>query len=526
MRRLAAILTGFALVLLVGCGEIIPAPGPSTEPTEPATTVFVPATIAYVPPTTAPWEPNDPPAKMEPKQGGKMLYTFPGKVPYEIIEDEEGEYPQYPLGLVNQDGKLVSPAIYHNVKYIYDEAKQRFIGVIAIKDREFTLYQLNGDKKVLLCDGFDIHVYPGGRYATVRAAEQGRVDCWSAWEPQKDGIYDIMNDKYVVEPKDGLLINYSGGVALGYQHDSIDAQGDEIAHWAFYCANENIIDLWGLGRPQAYYPETGWFGNYTIYDSDLQLILEDWCVDNSGFDGGEWCILSRFTGESGMTWINHKGELAEERYKSIARLGACFLARNNYESGPVSLYDPNLNLICTTEESEQLVWIGPQTDGTEAILLIDTNGIVKKAFDPNGKPTTINIQHWPLYTNAMYKEQNGNWRVLDLRPFYPIPMGDPYGGDDPYAQAIVVCDDYVIVETGIYVSHYATNSKTFAVDWQGNPYPNCPLKPYFGQLDQTYKSAGPQGRNYYWVETPTKRGYINTAGNWLFIDPTAYTSPS
>jgi len=54
------------------------------------------------------------------------------------------------------------------------------------------------------------------------------------------------------------------------------------------------------------------------------------------------------------------------------------------------------------------------------------------------------------------------------------------------------------------------------VDWDGQPYADCPLSPFFGAL--TYHNAGDQGPHYYWVELEGQRGYINTAGDWLFID--------
>jgi len=68
----------------------------------------------------------------------------------------------------------------------------------------------------------------------------------------------------------------------------------------------------------------------------------------------------------------------------------------------------------------------------------------------------------------------------------------------------------------------------FAVDWQGNMIKDCPLEPYFDQLypGSEHSTAGYQGPSYFWVELNGQRGYIDTLGNWLFIDPTEYNEPS
>ena len=513
MRRIAALLLGLALAGLCGCGAAAP------EETTPETTAFVPATIAYTPPTTAPWVPNDPPAKMEPLQGGKMLYAFQGKVPYKSEEYEGEIYHTYYLGLVDQDGKLVSPPIYQKIDYFYDEGRQRIIGMVAQLDQETTIYQLNGESRVLPCESYRATVCPGGRYIVVEAAKPGSLS--GAWvgDPLKDGLYDIVNDRYVIEPKIGQAIGYSGGsMVFKNQFNSTDAQGDIIEKWFFNYADESLMEwpLYQLGNVWDYYPETGWFGEHIVYDSNLQIVpgFEDWSVDNSGFDGGEWCIIYNNYHYSGMyTWINRKGELAEKMYNYISRTGTSFLVEDD---DTFILLDASLQEVCKPGEGEKLVPLD------KAFLLVnETDKHVIKAFDTDGNffPKTDAFKCWASDEMA-FAVQDGNWRALDLRPFYPELREDHESYEDPYARALVVSEDYVIVETGIYQYFEGTRQNIFAVDWNGKPYPNCPLKPYFKQLASANGTAGPQGPSYYWVEHNGKRGYINTRGEWLFIDET------
>lgn len=528
MRKFIALLAGITLFLLCGCGEAIPAPDPSTGPStaEPETTAFVPATIAYIPPTTAPWVPNDPPAVMEPVQGGKMLYTFPGKVPYRMEEYDGDEYPIYPIGLINQDGKLVSPAIYHRVDYFYDEGRQRIIGVVAQLDNETTIYWLNGESRVLPCESYRATVCPGGRYAIIEAARPTYLFGDSAWDPQKDGLYDIKKNQYVIEPKLGQLIQYAcGGVVLGYQYNHRETPGDTLgeqtAQWIFYCADERVVDFSTLGdRVQEYYPETGWFGGtIPVFDSDLQRIplTENWSMESGrsgGFNCGEWCRISRYPNYN--SWINRKGEMSDKQYASVSRNGTCYLVTNDIEFySEHILLDANLEEVCREGEGEKMIVLG---DGF--LLVNKANMQVKKAFDSDGKPfpKTDSFQCW-AGGSAAYAVQNGQWSLLNLAQFFPEPK-DGHEGAWPFANAIIVCEDYLVVRTGVTweTEDGTIIYDTFAIDWQGNKVQNCPLEPYFDQLYSDYNTASPQGPSYYWVEIPTRRGYISTSGTWLFID--------
>jgi len=99
------------------------------------------------------------------------------------------------------------------------------------------------------------------------------------------------------------------------------------------------------------------------------------------------------------------------------------------------------------------------------------------------------------------------------------------------AEAVLICDDYIVVYTsfehvnpnefnGLSDETFIEHVETFAIDWDGNRISNCPLEPYFDSFGSMPITAGEQGPNYFWVEHDGKRGYINTKGEWLFVDTT------
>jgi hypothetical protein len=475
------------------------------------------------------------PAAMEPLQGGPMLYTFYGSEAYttETSDYDGEEYPVYPLGLIDREGKRVSAPVYHKAEYVYDESGRQVIGLIAVKDREFTLYQLDGESRALPCDGYRIDVYPGGRYATVRAAEYGGLFSENADEPLKDGLYDIENGRWVIEPKDGQMIQYcAGGVALGYQYDSGDATGDEVAQWAFSCADESVRELpMKLGRVQEYYPETGWFGamwtegewENRYYDRDLKLLpqLTGWSVSPEGFSGGAYAKLYNNSSFPDVeTWVNRQGKIVELQHESIFFAGKCYLAGNQdlWQEKQGALLDAGLNELFKTGPDEHfaVLWRQNQTDGIDGVLLLDSGGAVKAAFDENGKPfaDTGAFRCWvePDIGNVTaFALQSGKWRVLDLMQY------SPQAGSEPYVRALALCEEYIVVEAGDQWYSAEAQRDTFAVNWEGGKIDDCPLEPFFSRIGG--QTAGEQGFNYFWVEQEDgKRGYINLKGEWLFID--------
>lgn len=536
MKKTIAILLVLALALLcAACGPVHPKEG-TTAPTGANTNTNTGGGETTAEPAgktanSTHADPDNPlKAAMEPLQGGGMLYTFAGAMPCGTALNEESgeEYPVYPIGLIDQSGKLVSPPVYENTQYIYDQAGLRVTGLVAQKEQAFTLYQLSGEAKTLSCQGYRIVVYPGGKYATVQTLDSqgGSEVC--------DGLFDLANDRYVMEPKDGQLIQYrAGDVALGYQYKTKNLDNENMAaQWAFRCADESVIDLpLSLGRVQEYYPETGWFGAMLLpeyrtqyYDKDLKLLtgLTGWSIYPEGFIGGAYCRLYNNNDFPGVeTWANRQGEVAdlqvEEAY--IQNVAQCYIA-GPYFGNWSALYDANAQKIRKAGEGEHfaILW-SEQSRHLDSFLLLDSAGKIAAAFDGYGKPfaKTGAFQSWHALDGAfVYALTDGDWRALNLKSLAPEPDA---AGREGHAIPLALNGDYAVVQTGWAETSMFIADDIIAVDWQGKPYANCPLEPYFGSL-KSYANAGEQGPGYFWVELGGKRGYVDTKGAWVFMDET------
>ena len=528
MKRLLALLAVLALVFsLSACDWFVKTPEGETTGGDTAET-----TAAEIPP--------DPGVPMDPVQGGPMLYTFYGRNAYEtyVSEYDGEEYAVYPIGLIGQDGKLVSPPVYHDVQYTYDAAEQRVTGLVAVKDREITIYGLDGKSRVLPVGGYQIDVFPGGRYALIHAAQEGSLHGWDSEDPLNDGLYDLLNDRWAVEPKTGQMVSRhrTGGLAFIYQYDTPDATGEETAQWAYICADGSRMELpLTLGRVQEYYPETGWFGaiwtqgewEHRYYDKDLKLIpaLTGWSLDGSGFDGGQWCAAARVVGdEREETWVNRQGVFSDRRYGEIYNNGwHCYFSGDNFDWGKKTgvLFDLDLNEVCRTGPGERLAVLRTLNGSAdEAFALLDADKNIQAVYDLYAKPmqAPAAFRCWlDSDVNMLYCTYQGGWRVLQMNQFFPKPKAGHADGE-PYAWAIAACGDFIVVQTGVhwYEGEPAVYG-AFAVGWDGKPYADCPLEPFYDLLG--YQTAGEQGPYYYWIEQQDgRRGYINVKGEWLFVD--------
>ena len=552
IQKLLALLAALAILFtLSSCDWFTKNPDGNT--TTAATTAAEPITL----------DPNRPMAPMEPLQGGPMLYTFYGSEAYTTYfsEYDGEEHPVYPIGLVDQDGKLVSAPVYHQADYIYDEAGQRVTGLAAVKDREITIYTLEGQSRALPCEGYRIEVFPGGRYAAVYTAEDfAWTGSSSSEDPLKEGIFDLQGNRFVVEPKAGQMIQYyGGGVAFGYQYDTADATGDETAQWAFKTAEEgteeSVIELpLSLGRIQQYFPETGWYGGMwaekrgsdwttgayesRVYDNNFEVIpaLSGWSVDYEGFGGGEWCMIYNNINDAGITtWVNRQGELSDKRYGDGVQAspgGQSYLIDGSYSNQATLLLKADLTEAFSLQAGEHFARMetlsaNPRAMGGshEGYFHLNGDRSVKAAYDLAGNPMRAPASFrcwWHLddinNVGTAYAATGGQWAGLDLTQFFPTPKASHRGGV-PYANPLVMCEDYIVLAAGVHWYEWGETYDTFAVDWQGNKIDDCPLAPFFGLLN--YQTAGEQGPDYYWIaQEDGKRGYIDLRGNWLFIDPT------
>ena len=251
-------------------------------------------------------------------------------------------------------------------------------------------------------------------------------------------------------------------------------------------------------------------------------------------------------------FINSKGEISPKYNHTIGTRDNAHLSTGRFgnffqvtEKGGTAIWlDQNLKELGRAKTGEQLIYTCYPHN-----LLLDAKGNVIRAIDDNFK--TVNedtfIQQNVDGGQILHRLKNGKWTKLDLRQYL--------SHDGWNATPRVICDDYIIIclEKPYYWSQntnttakptvsnmsLTTNTKprvapmlsivpppeaveVFAVDWNGKRI-KSPLAPYFEGIDfetpnEVFPAAGPQGPNYYWVETKGKRGYVNTKGEWLFVD--------
>jgi len=473
MKKLCA---GLLIVLFLG----LCACGGRTEPPEEAatTTDAITAAVTMEEPVTP--DPNRPLAIMEPVQGGPMLYTFTGK---------NGK-----LGLINQDGELVAQPQYEQsnhwnysatfslrVEYTRD-ANGRIDGITlqkGEKGEEIIHYTLDGESRPV--KGFpDV----GGRYAIL-----------------DEGLYDVANDRWKLAPKEGQKITdrykdrvflqqtEANGTTKLYVYVLEDERIQELPEGVHaYLAETGLYRAGGIFQDGEYY--------YEYYDQDLKLLPE-----------GEYDRL--------LAQINRTHESPYDHISVY--YGQCWVGRDaNAKEGTGTVLDPDLNPLYTTRPGEEVIKLHsvPRYESQVMGLVVqDAKGNIVKSFDEYGKP----MQSKPeaqlfsdgIYTGTLYKLKDGKWTTLDLRQFMK-PDIEAHNAD-----SMIVTEDWVIVVTG--QAYESTEiDEIFAVDWTGKQYNNCPLMPFIP--GHYLQSAGEQGPNYYWVEHDGKRGYVNTKGEWLFVE--------
>jgi len=366
---------------------------------------------------------------------------------------------------------------------------------------------------------------------------------WSVDDPQEDGLYDLENDKYLIEPKAGQMLNYKrGGAMMCYQYDTPDATGDETSQWIYIFADGRTVDFpLALGRMQDYYPETGWFGGMwsekpgrawitgayeqRIYDKDLKVIpaLSGWSIDSVGFNGGQWCMIYNNRAFPGVsTWVNRQGKLSDKRFNRDIYSGygwRCYFSGENFNWALKTgvLFDADLNEACRTGPGERLAVLRTlEIDIDECFALLDVDNNIKAVYDLAAKPMQAPAQFrcWlDSDANTLYRAQQGQWHTLELNQFLPKAG---HRDREPFVRALAASQDYVVVETGVHWWEAGESYGLFAVDWDGKPMDNCPLEPFFEAKNN--RIAGEQGPFYCWVEVDGRRGFINTKGEWLFVD--------
>ena len=479
MRKIMALFCVCSLALLCGCREGVSAADPLTEP---ATTVA---------PTTL--DPSHPKAIMEPLQGGPILYAFPG--------DEE-----YIYGLINQDGEVIAKPRYGSFfqdspQYVYSDAtRTRVIGLVASqqideRDSTFTYYSLDGTAKMLNCEGLRIRVAPGGRYAFV---------AMGTWPEEHEELFDIEANTYEVEPKDSRLHFETGQMITLPVQSGIFS--DYLPEVEWFCFVDNRVFRW--------------------YDAAFNHMpqLDNWRI--YPFNGK---YARMYVDGSPVTsaWVDRNGEIVKHVEGSNNYYNSdplfCYLVNRNDRWDDNLLLDADLK---TVFEGNVVAFDGL----IKGYVLLDEQQQVKASCDVQGKPLPANETPYVLsaepYRWQWFLLKNGVWRTPPDLSAYGLRYNYRYtaGFTAKFIGASVVeaYKEFILISGWQGLAKKKQKKyiepSLIAIDWNGNPYANCPLEPYFGEYGCNLPSASSQGPNYYWVELDNKRGYINTRGEWLFVD--------
>ena len=281
------------------------------------------------------------------------------------------------------------------------------------------------------------------------------------------------------------------------------------------------------------YTFTGKNGKLGLINQDGELVAEPQYEQPNYWDySATYSLRAEYTRDAngrvnGITL--QKGEKGEEiihyTLDGKSRLAEGFPAPSEHGSNRnEDLYDYSVEEtgtilgadrkpLYTAKPGEEIIRLYPVPYQLQLMGLVvqDAQGSIVKAVDYNGKPMQAKseAQFFSdkfLLGGTLYKLKDGKWTTLDLRQFLK-PDAEDYS-----ATYMVVTEDWVIVVT----SFFESIDEIFAIDWTGKPYEDCPLMPFIS--GHFLHDAGEQGPNYYWVEKDGKRGYVNTKGEWLFIE--------
>ncbi|MDR0882995.1 MAG: WG repeat-containing protein [Oscillospiraceae bacterium] len=470
-------------------------------------------------------------APMKPIQGGEMLYTF-----------QSSKKSSHYVGLIDANGKLVAKPQYEKADYIRDD-NGRITGLLAQHNGKVTVYNLDGSIRTSI-DGYvavgNPERWQGGQCFVINKVP------YEAEHTLCEGLYDLKANKFLYEMKKGnsfififaetkksyVLITHNNAQ---YLFNPVDGSSQELPN--------------KLGRFEHYDPVLGFYevhkdDNVTHYDLNFNSIepFEKWMEERTPqyrFQCNEAGDDYSFSKSDGTIW--------PEKYSFVEGFGELFITGTPEEQNRL-LLDQNLKVLETEENGRLFVPVTNLTDESGYpdyfLIVLGENGQVKKAYTPEGKEFTKNGT-WVAYVAAKYRlwkqtygvdivfqHKNGQWKAVDLALFRPdyVDVDGEHPLESTIAEPYVVCDDYVLVWSGTRILGDTPEilSELFAVDWNGKRTDNAPLLPYCKTALPTLASAGEralptageQGPNYYWIEQDGKRGYVNTDGQWLFVDET------
>ena len=247
----------------------------------------------------------------------------------------------------------------------------------------------------------------------------------------------------------------------------------------------------------------------------------------------------------GYAWLDREGNVTPAEngkwYRRDYQWAGFYCYSTPSENGQSKiLLDPDLNPVFEAEPGEKIIEI----DGfMKGYVLLGKDGQVKASCDTYGRPLPVFDRPYVLsaWMQHLLDEQwfllkDGVLRALPDLSAYSLNFYldyDGFGGEFQKAKVVLAFKDFILIggwqNRAEEKQEEYTYPTLFAIDWDGNLYPNCPLEPFFSSVkfqrtseivfDGFYwLTAGPQGPNYFWVEHNGQRGYIDVHGNWLFID--------
>jgi len=503
MKRLTLFLLAAALCALCACGEIWPEEtSAAAETTQEITTAPLHELTMPEPITAPPPLPPREGAVMPPLQGGPMLYAFHGN--------------DKAIGLIDDMAVIVAKPQYDSTTYIYD-AQGRVTGLLAraAKTRKFVHYDLLGHSRPLDCAGQMVWRgdIAGGRYMRVDTALD---ETWEVQHPPKQGLFDIQGNRWLVAPEEEQTIKA--------YHDRVLVHSADRAY-EYYLRDSHTRKL--PNGCDAFLEEVGWYriggwGGWEYYDVNLKHLPQlDGCLINPGMGGGGVYILV-YTYWNGLdtALVDRNGKFIDTQYSSLNSSGQCWIGKGGAEeNAPAILLDRNLQPIYTLKKGEEFVELMPLHGSIDpaglSLLVQNEKGDIVRVFDMYGKAlqSTGTMQRFrAAYDGYIYYAlENGTWSKLEGIPYENRPEDDFFS-----VHPLVTADDYLVIWAGWEYEWESDPQEIFSIDWNGELIKDCPLAPFFANLENRFESAGPQGPNYYWVTLGDDSGYINEKGEWLF----------
>jgi len=556
-KRLFAAVIAVLLLALAACGIFPSGAGEETEPSSTGQTTPDTTMTTTAEPSTAPRET----VTLKPEPADKkapMLYPIYAK---------DGT-----VGLIDQNARVVAAPRFDSTQYILDvDSKAR--GVLAKLGREHWYFALDGTEKKLKLEADTLEPLPDCKTVIVHTIDPqnpyGMEDLaeWATpelikyyednWEKTRDGLFDLSKNRYIIEPKDGRMINPNGSDRVyATLYNRIDWRNDKaklISSDEYDLASGKIIKKNKKAeRFEGYLPAPQWYYGYeednnmytVYYDKDF-LKLDIYFGSIIDFKYGNYGIAymeDESDAEEDLdiyTLIDKTGNLSDIRTRRIERVGNCFVCWDGYWSSngysADYLLDSDANVVWSRKNGECLIPLEPykrpgevagfkhyryDNNGTdwEISVVFDRNDKVIKVFDSDGN--LLQAGEHPSVWVQGYGEQsillgkNNKWTWVDFSKFVDYPVSN----ENRHNIFIDMATDDFVHLTRYIGGSFLVYVEDFFLDYNGKKLKETPLSPFAKDARNSWMQYW-TSTGYKWIETDTKTGYIDTQGNWFYVMP-------